>query len=208
MPRRPGLRRPARPGASLTGFLEHAAGLHAQEIEPGRGPPHHRLDHPPRQGHRGAAGRAARPARSSCCRPGARCRAPTPRTSTRSGACSTSPPRAPRTGSCSPRCHVRGGRATGGPSRFLAEAGLDHPPGRSPPDPPTPKEHTHAHPRHPTAPPSRPRAPTPKAAELFRRPFAPGAIGFRAMSKVAYNGDPAAARRSPPTSAPSRSCSG
>ena len=23
------------------------------------------------------------------------------------------------------RCHVRGGRATGGPSRFLAEAGLD-----------------------------------------------------------------------------------
>jgi hypothetical protein len=29
-----------------------------------------------------------------------------------------------------------------------------------------------------------------QAVELFRRPFAPGAIGFRAMTKVAYNGDP------------------
>src|SRR5215207_1517676 len=29
-----------------------------------------------------------------------------------------------------------------------------------------------------------------EAIELFRRPFAPGAIGFRAMSKVPYNGDP------------------
>ena len=29
-----------------------------------------------------------------------------------------------------------------------------------------------------------------QAIELFRRPFAPGAIGFRAMSKVAYDGDP------------------
>ena len=28
-----------------------------------------------------------------------------------------------------------------------------------------------------------------QAAALFRRPFAPGAIGFRAMSKVPYNGD-------------------
>ena len=28
------------------------------------------------------------------------------------------------------------------------------------------------------------------AAVLFRRPFAPGAIGFRAMTKVPYNGDP------------------
>ena len=28
------------------------------------------------------------------------------------------------------------------------------------------------------------------AAELFRRPFAPGAIGFRAMMKVPLNGDP------------------
>ncbi|MGN6171307.1 MAG: hypothetical protein ACTHQQ_24540 [Solirubrobacteraceae bacterium] len=29
-----------------------------------------------------------------------------------------------------------------------------------------------------------------QAAALFRRPFAPGAIGFRAMTKVPYNGDP------------------
>ena len=29
-----------------------------------------------------------------------------------------------------------------------------------------------------------------EAAALFRRPFAPGAIGFRAMMKVPYNGDP------------------
>src|SRR2546423_920993 len=34
-------------------------------------------------------------------------------------------------------------------------------------------------------------APThPPAAGLVRRPFAPGAIGFRAMTKVPYNGDP------------------
>jgi len=29
-----------------------------------------------------------------------------------------------------------------------------------------------------------------EALALLRRPFAPGAIGFRAMSKVAYNGEP------------------
>ena len=29
-----------------------------------------------------------------------------------------------------------------------------------------------------------------QAAELLRRPFAPGAIGFRAMTKVPLNGDP------------------
>src|SRR4051812_26331129 len=29
-----------------------------------------------------------------------------------------------------------------------------------------------------------------EALELFRRPFAPGAIGFRAMTKTACNGDP------------------
>jgi hypothetical protein len=29
-----------------------------------------------------------------------------------------------------------------------------------------------------------------EATALFRRPFAPGAIGFRAMTKVPYNGDP------------------
>ena len=29
-----------------------------------------------------------------------------------------------------------------------------------------------------------------QATELLRRPFAPGAIGFRAMMKVRFNGDP------------------
>ena len=29
-----------------------------------------------------------------------------------------------------------------------------------------------------------------EASALLRRPFAPGAIGFRAMSKVPWNGDP------------------
>jgi hypothetical protein len=43
-----------------------------------------------------------------------------------------------------------------------------------------------------------------EAAVLFRRPFAPGAIGFRAMTKVAYNRQPYAGAQSPPTSAPSR----
>jgi hypothetical protein len=38
-----------------------------------------------------------------------------------------------------------------------------------------------------TSPPARTHA---EAAALFRRPFAPGAIGFRAMTKVAYNGQP------------------
>ncbi len=37
------------------------------------------------------------------------------------------------------------------------------------------------------SPPARTHA---EAAALFRRPFAPGAIGFRAMTKVAYNGQP------------------
>ena len=41
--------------------------------------------------------------------------------------------------------------------------------------------HTHA------TPPARTHA---EAAALFRRPFAPGAIGFRAMTKVPYNGQP------------------
>ena len=41
---------------------------------------------------------------------------------------------------------------------------------------------------HTTAnPPARTHA---EAAALFRRPFAPGAIGFRAMTKVPYNGQP------------------
>ena len=45
-----------------------------------------------------------------------------------------------------------------------------------------------ANPATPTA--VAPAATHREAAELFRRPFAPGAIGFRAMTKVAYNGRP------------------
>jgi hypothetical protein len=40
-------------------------------------------------------------------------------------------------------------------------------------------------PATPIEPPARTHA---QAAQLFRRPFAPGAIGFRAMTKVAFNG--------------------
>ena len=43
--------------------------------------------------------------------------------------------------------------------------------------------HNHAN----ANPPARTHA---EAATLFRRPFAPGAIGFRAMTKVPYNGQP------------------
>src|SRR3954447_14772425 len=44
-----------------------------------------------------------------------------------------------------------------------------------------------ATPNPPPAPPARTHA---EAIELFRRPFAPGAVGFRAMSKVTLNGQP------------------
>src|SRR5438046_95697 len=52
---------------------------------------------------------------------------------------------------------------------------------------PTPRQETHM-PNHNHAnvnPPARTHA---EPAALFRRPFAPGAIGFRAMTKVPYNG--------------------
>ena len=100
---------------------------------------------------------------------------------------------------------TRGGRHTAGPSRFLYEAGLlgEPPPAagrlnagerrppcgrtnpaRTMPSAPTrttPTGDHHAeHPREPGC----PRAPTPQAGALLRRPFAPGAIGFRAMMKV------------------------
>ena len=43
------------------------------------------------------------------------------------------------------------------------------------------------HSHTPANPPARTHA---EAAVLFRRPFAPGAIGFRAMTKVPYKGEP------------------
>src|SRR3954447_26589326 len=49
-------------------------------------------------------------------------------------------------------------------------------------------------PATPTVPGAEPPARThAQAAALLRRPFAPGAIGFRAMSKVSLNGQPYAA---------------
>jgi len=42
-------------------------------------------------------------------------------------------------------------------------------------------------PTRPSEPPARTHA---EAATLFRRPFAPGAIGYRAMMRVPHNGDP------------------
>ena len=47
-----------------------------------------------------------------------------------------------------------------------------------------------------------------QANELLRRPFAAGAIGFRAMSKTPLGNDPYGGAQSPPTSPPSRSSSG
>ena len=179
-------------GASLTGFLEHAAGLHAQEIRARRGPPHHRLHDPPRQGHRSRSSCCCSAARSSCCRPGARCESADPEDLEEERRLFYVAATRAKDHLVLTRCHVRGGRATGGPSRFLAEAGLDTARARSPPDPPHPdtKEAPHAHPHPDAAGPAPPARTHDEALALFRRPFAPGAIGFRAMSKTAYNGDP------------------
>src|SRR3954467_1199429 len=43
---------------------------------------------------------------------------------------------------------------------------------------------------HPPTSPAQPARTHNEAIRLFRRPFAPGAIGFRAMSKVPYGQDP------------------
>ena len=84
----------------------------------------------------------------------------------------------------------RGGRPTGGPSRFLTEAGLTiRHPRPSPPEPLPPRStHEHHPPRHPD--PCAPARTHAQANELLRRPFAPGAIGFRAMSKMPLGNDP------------------
>ena len=133
------------------------------------------------------------PAKSSCCPPGARSPAPTPSSSPRSAGCSTSPPPAPRTGCSSPTPPPATDARPAAPRRFLTEAGLHHATERrSPPEPP-PKGATHAQPRH-RHPDRGARAAGAHARsrpiELLRRPFAPGAIGFRAMTKVTLNGQP------------------
>ena len=66
---------------------------------------------------------------------------------------------------------------------------------------PTPRHHRGRAPRPP-------RAPTRRRHALFRRPFAPGAIGFRAMTKVPYRGQPYAGAQVAAYLTPSRSCTG
>ena len=84
--------------ATLTGFLEQAAGLHAHEIAAGRTrPADHRLDRSiGRRGPRRSSS-CCSAARSGCCPPGARSPHPTESSSPRSAACSTSPAPAPKT---------------------------------------------------------------------------------------------------------------
>ena len=118
-------------GASLTGFLEHAAGLHAAGAPARRGPPHHRLHHPPRQGHRSRSSCCCSAARSSCCRPGARCESADPEDLDEERRLFYVAATRAKDRLVITRCRVRGGRPTGGPSRFLAEAGLDLAPARA-----------------------------------------------------------------------------
>ena len=84
--------------ATLTGFLEQAAGLHSQEVDAASDrritvSTIHRA-----KGTRGAGGRACSAARRSCCRRGGRSPHRTRSGWPRSAGCSTSPPPAPRTG--------------------------------------------------------------------------------------------------------------
>ena len=202
--------------ATLTGFLEQAAGLHAQELDAATRPADHRLDDPPGEGHRGAGRRAAR---------------------LRGGAAAVvavdllAGPRAARRGAAPVlrRRHPRQGPAADHPRR-RARPAPDRRPlpvphrSRAPADaqlarrlrpatdghaardrpatssrararvrPSTQRQEIHM-PNHNHAnvnPPARTHA---EAAALFRRPFAPGAIGFRAMTKVAVQ-RPAVRRR-------------
>ena len=84
--------------ATLTGFLERAAGLHSQELDAASDTADHRLDDP--QGERARRRRRSRcsAAMRSCCPRGGRSPRRTRSGWPRSGACSTSQPPAPRTG--------------------------------------------------------------------------------------------------------------
>ena len=91
-----------RPPPRCTGFLEHAAGLHAEEIRPGED---RRITVSTIHRAKGTEARLVAAARLRGAAAALLARAaepPTPRTSTRNGGCSTSPPPAPRTSSCSP----------------------------------------------------------------------------------------------------------
>ena len=176
-----------------------------------RGPPHHRLDHPPRQGHRGAARPAAR-LRGAAAAVLALAASADPEDLDEERRLFYVAATRAKDQLVLTRAHVRGGRATGGPSRFLAEAGLDTPPARarrlthpstSTRRPPMSDPDTAA-----AAPARRPRAPTSEAIELLPPPVR----ARRDRLSRHEQGRPAtatrrAAPRSPPTSAPSRSCS-
>jgi DNA helicase II / ATP-dependent DNA helicase PcrA len=84
--------------ASLSGFLEHAAGLHARELAPGE--PDRRITVSTVYRAKGTEAELVvlLACRSGCCPPGARSPPPTPSSSPRSAGCSTSPSPTRRTG--------------------------------------------------------------------------------------------------------------
>ena len=103
---------------------------------------------------------------------------------------------------------TRGGRPTGGPSRFLTEAGLTDHPRRSPPDHPTRR----SNPCPTTSPPPRPWPPARAHPRAGRRAAAPAVRARRDRLPRHEQGQPSTAsptpaRRSPPSWTPSRSCS-
>jgi DNA helicase II / ATP-dependent DNA helicase PcrA len=113
--------------AALTGFLEHAAGLHAQDVDAAKRPANHRFDDPPRKGTEAqlvvllGCEEELLPSRRSVSSPDPERLAEERRlfyvATTRAGG------RLLIT-----HAAERGRRPTGGPSRFLAEAGLDQAP--------------------------------------------------------------------------------
>ena len=111
-------------GASITGFLEHAAGLHAEEIRPGED---RRIT--VSTIHR-AKGTEAQLVLLLGCEeqllPSWRAlQSADPEDLEEERRLFYVAATRAKDHLVLTRCHVRGGRATGGPSRFLAEAGLD-----------------------------------------------------------------------------------
>jgi DNA helicase-2/ATP-dependent DNA helicase PcrA len=111
-------------GASVTGFLEHAAGLHAEEIRPGED---HRITISTI--HRAKGTEASLVLLLGCeedLLPSWRAlQSADPGELEEERRLFYVAATRAKDHLVLTRCHVRGGRATGGPSRFLAEAGLD-----------------------------------------------------------------------------------